>query len=109
MVLHSIRLGEPWERERIGAADCELLRSTRRFGRPYALPANERLTLVLEGFGHAPRVELNGQVVPLVALPDGRLAVDVTEALAARNRLVIDSPPNLSGGCALLQVSGPGD
>lgn len=98
--LHTIRLGEPWQMEECGG----LQRCSRRFGRPHDLPADERLHLVLVGFGPAPRVELNGHLLTLAPNTAGQLAADVTDLLAPRNELVVLVSPITPGGYALLHV-----
>jgi hypothetical protein len=79
MKLHTIRLGEPWERTDLGGGHT---RHRRRFGRPRTLDATERLWLVCD---RPVAVVLNG--VELGACE----RFDITDHLQPRNELVIEA------------------
>jgi len=90
MKVHTIRLGEPWERTTL--ADGRV-RHRRRFGRPRTLDANERLWLV----GEQPMTAaVNGMTLGTAE------RFDLTALLQPRNELVIDMPsPEPLGGVVL--------
>lgn len=78
MKLHTIRLGEPWERTDLGDGRT---RHRRRFGRPRTLDATERLWLACD---RPVSAAVNG-----VQLGVGE-RFDITEHLQPRNELLIE-------------------
>src|SRR4051812_16841544 len=76
LVTHSIRLGPPWQ---VTATDAGA-RHARKFGRPRALDADERLWLVCRHVPAAAEVLVNGAAVGTPAAA-GPFAADVTSLL----------------------------
>ena len=92
MKIHTIRLGEPWERTLLMDGRT---RHRRRFGRPRTLDADERLWLVCD----QPRsVTVNGTEL------DTAERFDITGLLQSRNELVIDMRADEPLGAITLEV-----
>jgi hypothetical protein len=86
MKVHTIRLGEPWERTPLPDGR---VRHRRRFGRPRTLDANERLLLECDHLPGSTVVFMNGESI--AERPAGRgYMFDITPYLQARNELVIE-------------------
>ncbi|MEO2090403.1 MAG: hypothetical protein ABGY75_13030 [Gemmataceae bacterium] len=100
MKLHTIRLGEPWERTDVGDGRT---RHRRRFGRPRTLDATERLSLSCEHLPGPSTIFVNGEKIAERSAGHGYV-FDLTEHLRPRNELVIEvaSPEPL--GTVLLEV-----
>jgi hypothetical protein len=92
MKLHTIRLGEPWERTELGDGRT---RHRRRFGRPRTLDATERLWLACDRPVSA--------VVNGAQLGTGE-RFDITDHLQPRNELVIEAASPEPLGTVLLEV-----
>jgi hypothetical protein len=91
MKVHTIRLGEPWERTPLPDGH---VRHRRCFGRPRTLDANERLWLVCD---RAMTVTVNGTEF-------GRAErFDITGVLQPRNEVAIDAD---GLGAVVLEVWG---
>ena len=84
LLMHSIRLREPWESEPVDGA-AGRVRLGRRFGRPTGLGPSDVVWLVVEGTAPYGSVSLNGS---LLGEAPGRF--DVTAELAERNRVTIE-------------------
>ena len=79
---HTIRLGEPWQRE---ALEHSLVRFTRNFGAPRTLPVGERVWLCGEVLPSG-TVTLNGEELGRAT---GTFEFDITGRVLPRNRLEI--------------------
>ena len=98
-VLHTIRLGPPWE---VTATEGGS-RHARRFGRPRTLDENERLWLVCEHLPGAAEVVVNGTAVGSVAFP-GPFAADITPLLRPRNEVAFTLASDSAPGAISLEV-----
>ena len=81
--LHTIRLGPPWQT----ATTDSGTHHARKFGRPRALDANERVWLVCAHVPGPAEVRVNGTTVGAPGA-DGPFAADVTAHLQPRNEVV---------------------
>ncbi len=97
--IHTIRLGPPWEVTLIANGS----RLTRKFGRPRALDANERLWLICALFPGGAEVVVNGIVVGASAL-DGAFAADITSLLRPRNEVAFTLTSESAPGAISLEV-----
>lgn len=79
---HRMTLRPPWERETLPDGRT---RHRRRFGRPRTVDATETVWLVGDASGE---VLLNGE---LLGACEGRFAFEVTNRLAPRNEVAIDT------------------
>jgi hypothetical protein len=84
--MHSIRLREPWERQRSGDSE---IRFTRRFNCPSGI-AGETVFLVISGLAENTEILLNDESLASSGVqPGGPLRVDITPLLQPANRLLM--------------------
>jgi hypothetical protein len=84
LLIHSFRLGPPWQvTPTAGGA-----RHARKFGRPRTLDADERLWLVCEHVPGPAEVRVNGTGIGVTDAP-GPFAADITSILQPRNEVIV--------------------
>jgi hypothetical protein len=98
-VLHTIRLGPPWEVTAAAGGS----RHARKFGRPRALDENERLWLLCESLPGPTEVVVNGTSVGRIEVP-GPFAADITPLLRPRNEAVFTLASDSAPGAISLEV-----
>lgn len=99
LTTHSFRLGPPWQVTATGGGS----RHARKFGRPRALDANERLWLVCDHIPSAAEVFVNGTAVGAADAP-GPFAADITPLLRPRNEVVYALASDSAPGATSLEV-----
>ena len=96
---HKIRLGPPWE----VAAEAGMTRHTRNFGWPRSLDPGERVWLVCESIPGPADVAVNGAIVGTTDA-SGALAIEITEHLRPRNKLVVAVASGEPLGAVALEI-----
>ncbi|MFM8271278.1 MAG: hypothetical protein ACKODX_02990 [Gemmata sp.] len=97
--LHRIRLGPPWDVAPVAGG----ARHARKFGRPRALAADERVWLVCAHVPAAGEVRVNAAGVGTLDAP-GPFAADVTPLLRPRNEVLISVASDQPLGPVSLEI-----